>query len=488
MLGSFRSRLVATVIALVAVTALAVGGLGYLLVERSLRTQLVDDSLDRTRFNVTELATTDVLPAGADREDFAASGLLDRFVLRGTDGVFVDFGDGDPFASSLAMVDTATRLSPELVALVAEGEVGYQFVELAGGPALLVGARRPEVGPDFYFEYSAAAVDGALADLRRTLVLAGLVVALLGALVAGLVARTVLRPVGAASRGAHLMAGGDLDVRLAEEGGDEMAALAVAFNEMAASLQEKIAELEDSRARERRFVGDVSHELRTPLTALVNEVALMEPHLGSLPPPARRAAEMLGGDVARLRRLVDDLLEVSRLDSDHFPPAVSTIDVTAFLGAVVAERFPEAVLTVSGRPQVTADRLGLERVVANLLDNARTHAPGAAVTVAASIDDGVLVVEVADTGPGVPDEALPHLFDRFFMVDPSRRVGPGWGCLSPPATPHAWEETSPRTMAAEGRGMMFRLSVPVTASLPGGDGGAIPAAESEGARPFTGGT
>jgi two-component system sensor histidine kinase MtrB len=488
MLGSFRSRLVATVIALVAVTALAVGGLGYLLVERSLRTQLVDDSLDRTRFNVTELATTDVLPAGADREDFAASGLLDRFVLRGTDGVFVDFGDGDPYASSLDMVETPARLSPELVSLVAEGEIGYQFVELDAGPALLVGARRPEVGPDFYFEYSAVAVEGALADLRRTLVGAGLGVALIGALVAGLIARTVLRPVRAASHGAHRMAGGDLEVRLAEEGGDEMAALAVAFNEMAASLQEKIAQLEDARARERRFVGDVSHELRTPLTALVNEVALVEPHLGSLPPPARRAAEMLGGDVARLRRLVDDLLEVSRLDSDHFPPALSTIDVAAFLGAVVAERLPEAVLSAPGGPQVTVDRRGLERVVANLLDNARAHAPRATVTVTASVDDAVLVVEVADTGPGVPDEALPHLFDRFFMVDPSRRGGTGLGLSI--AARHAARMGGDLTArhGPGGRGMVFRLRVPVTASLPGGDSGATSAAESEGVHPFTGGT
>ncbi|MDQ3782397.1 MAG: hypothetical protein M3349_05595, partial [Actinomycetota bacterium] len=143
MLRSFRSRLVATVIALVAVTALLVGGLGYLLVQRSLRSQLVDDAVARTRFNVTELATTEVLAAGADREQFDASGLLARFVLRGTEGVFVDFGDGDPFVSSPRLDDAPDRLDPELVALVDSGEIGYQFTELGEEPVLVVGVARP---------------------------------------------------------------------------------------------------------------------------------------------------------------------------------------------------------------------------------------------------------------------------------------------------------------------------------------------------------
>jgi signal transduction histidine kinase len=487
MLRSFRSRLVATVIGLVAVTAVLVGGLGYLLAERSLRSQLVDDAVARTRFNVTELATTEVLPAGADREQFAASGLLDRFVLRGSDGVLVDFGDGDPYASSLDLVDAAARVSPELRDLVDRGQIGYQFLEMETGAALLVGVRRPEIGPDFYFEFSAAEVDLALSELRRVLGWAGLAVALLGALVAGIIALTVLRPVRDASRGAERMAGGDLEVRLAERGGDELGAMAAAFNDMAASLQQKIAQLEESRARERRFVGDVSHELRTPLTALVNEAAMLEPHLAGLPESSRRVGEMLVGDVARLRHLVDELLEVSRLDTEH-PPVATLVDVEPFLAAVVADRLPEAVLTVTGEPSVVIDRAGLERVVANLLDNARNHAPDADVAVTASVADGEMVVTVTDNGPGVPEESLPVLFDRFYMVDPSRRGGTGLGLSI--AAGHAARMGA--DLAAHrgpgGVGMAFRLAVPVTASLPGGDRQATSTVQREGEDHVMGGT
>ncbi|CAN5483011.1 HAMP domain-containing sensor histidine kinase [soil metagenome] len=470
MLRSFRSRLVATVIALVAVTALLVGGLGYLLVERSLRSQLVDDAVARTRFNVTELATTEVLPADADREQFAATGLLPRFVLRGTDGVFVDFGDGEPFVSSLDLVEVPSRLSPELRALVESGEIGYQFAALDGEPVLFIGARRPDIGPDFYFEYSAAEVDRALTELRRVLLGAGLGVAALGALVAGLIARTVARPIRAAASGAHRMAEGDLEVRLAERGGDEIGALAVAFNEMAGSLQQKIAELEESRARERRFVADVSHELRTPLTALVNEAAILAPHLGALPAEPRLVGEMLVGDVGRLRRLVEELLEVSRLDTAVQPPETAAIDLDAFLAAVIAERNPEASLTVAGEHRITVDRIGLERVVANLLDNARTHAPGAAVAVDASVDEAELVLTVTDAGPGVPEAVLPYLFDRFYMVDPARRGGTGLGLAI--AARHATRMGAALTARGGdgGIGMVFELRAPVTAWLPGGDG------------------
>lgn len=471
MLRSFRSRLVATVIALVAVTALLVGGLGYLLVQRSLRSQLVDDAVARTRFNVTELATTEVLAAGADREQFDASGLLARFVLRGTEGVFVDFGDGDPFVSSPRLDDAPDRLDPELVALVDSGEIGYQFTELGEEPVLVVGVARPGVGPDFYFEFSADEVDAALAELRRVLAGAGLGVAVLGALVAGMIARTVLRPVRAASQGAHRMAEGDLEVRIPPRGADELGALAVAFNDMAASLQQKIAELEDSRARERRFVADVAHELRTPLTALVNEAAILSPHLGTLPSEPRLVGEMLVSDVGRLRHLVEELLEVSRLDTATPTPEPSPVDIEAFLAAVVTDRHPEATLTVAGNRPVTVDRVGLERVVANLLDNARTHAPGASVSIAADLTGDVLTITVADDGPGVADAALPLLFDRFFMADAARRGGTGLGLAI--AAQHAARMGAELTArhAEGGRGITFELRMSVTGSLPGGDDG-----------------
>ncbi len=481
MLRSVRTRLIVTVIALVAVTAILLGALSYGLVRRSLRSQLVDDAVARTEFNIGVLATTDVLPAGATREELEDSALVDRFLLRGTTGVYVEFpGSGEPFATSLALVDAGSILAPELRRIVDAGEIGYEFLDLVGEPSLVVAGRRPAGGPDFYFVFSAAAVQSALDQLRSVLVGAGLGVVLVGALVAGVIARTVLRPVREASVAARRMTTGDLDVRVPTRGGDEFADLAGSFNAMAASLRQKIEQLEQSQARERRFVADVSHELRTPLTALVNEAAAVEATLHTLPAEQRRIGELLIHDVGRLRRLVDELLEVSRLDTSPDLVDPVEIDVEAFLSAVVAERHPDAELRVAGeRRRVSVDRVGLERIVSNLLDNARTHAPGSAVWVDAWAGADELVITVADDGPGVAAEALPHLFDRFYKADPSRQGGTGLGLAI--VAQHVRRlggrlEVRPRP----GRGLVFEVRLPVTTSLPHGDEGENLQSDAEG--------
>src|SRR5206468_1201339 len=141
------------------------------------------------------------------------------------------------------------------------------------------------------------------------------ILVLLAALAGVVLARSALRPVARASEAAHSLAEGLLETRLPVEGTDEFGAWAQSFNEMAAALEAKIAELQAAQARERRFTADVAHELRTPVTALMGEAALLREHLAQMPPESRRPAELLIGDVARLRRLVEDLMEVSRFDA-----------------------------------------------------------------------------------------------------------------------------------------------------------------------------
>jgi two-component system sensor histidine kinase MtrB len=469
MFRSFRSRLIVTVIALIALTAGSVALLSYFLVRESLRDQLVNDAVTRAEFNITVLASTDQLPEGAGPQDFQRSGLVDRFLLRGTGGVYVEFPDGETYASGPGLLDAGSLISEEVRDVVARGEYGYEFLELDGEPALVVAGRRPPDGPDFYFFYSAADVTNAISQLARMLLIAGLAVLVLGALGAGLIARRVLRPVAVAGRAANLMSSGDLSVRLPAETNDELGSLAVAFNRMATSLEDQINALVEAHDRERRFVADVSHELRTPLTALVNEAAMLQQRVDRLPEGDRRIAEMLVNDVSRLRVLVEELLEVSRLEAGSMPVDTSNIDVARFLAAVIADRYPAARLHVAesvGR--VNTDRRSLERIVGNLLDNARNHAPEAEVTVSAGILDSALVVEVADKGPGVPEQDLPHLFDRFYKADASRQGGSGLGLAI--AAEHArrigGELTASRGVAG---GMVFRLSLPVTDSLQTGD-------------------
>ncbi len=488
MIRSFRARLIVTVIALVAVTAAALSVGAYLLVRRSLRSQAVDDALARAQFNVGVLADAQVLPEGAGRPELEASGLVERFLLRGTDGVFVEFPDGsEAFASQLALVDTPDIVDAGLRSLVDQGILAYQFLDVAGDPALVVAARRPPAGPDFYFFSSTADVGDALGQLRRALLGGGLALVAVAALAAGGISRRVLRPVRQASAAAEAMAGGDLSVRLPEGTRDEFGTWADAFNRMAASLQEKVAALQAAQERERRFVADVSHELRTPLTSLINEAAMVRDHLAALPGSDQRLGELLVADTSRMRHLVEELLEISRLDAGTVDADADAppLDVDRFVQAVVAQRHPEARVAIDPLPgPLPVDRLALERILGNLVDNAHAHAPGADVQVGGGLRDGWLWLVVADDGPGVPAGDLPRLFDRFYKADAARGGGSGLGLAI--AREHARRLGGDLTArAGEAGGLVFDLMLPVTQPLPAGDPAATAAAQAGGERKDT---
>jgi two-component system sensor histidine kinase MtrB len=226
-------------------------------------------------------------------------------------------------------------------------------------------------------------------------------------------------------------------------------------------------------------VADVAHELRTPLTALVAEASLIERDLDALSPDARRAAELLVADVRRLRLLVDDLMEVSRFDAGAERPALQPVDLGRLVTGAVAARLPRAAVTLPSTTLVVeSDPRRLDRIVGNLLDNARDHAPGSPVEVAlTTADEGVLIV-VADRGPGVPADALGRLFERFYKADPSRAGGSSGLGLAIAAEHAALLGGTLRARNRPGGGMVFALTLPVTRPLPAGDGTDTPAADA----------
>jgi two-component system sensor histidine kinase MtrB len=239
---------------------------------------------------------------------------------------------------------------------------------------------------------------------------------------------------------------------------------------MAAALDETIGRLRASQAQNRRFVADVSHELRTPLTALVAEASILREELDALPPGSRRAAELLVGDVSRFRTLVEELMELSRFDAAAEQVSVAPVDLVRLVTAIAAGRAPEGVLDLPAQPLVVeTDARRLERIVANLLDNVAEHAPASPAEVTLRADGGTVVLNVADRGPGVDAAALPHLFDRFYKADPSRRGGSsGLGLAI--AREHAALLGGALSAANRpGGGLVLELRLPVTERLPPGD-------------------
>jgi two-component system sensor histidine kinase MtrB len=244
---------------------------------------------------------------------------------------------------------------------------------------------------------------------------------------------------------------------------DEFGTWAERFNRMADSLADTIGRLETAEAQNRRFVADVAHELRTPLAALVAEASILREHLGALPAESRRAGELLVADVGRLRTLVDDLMEVSRFDARAEQIYVEPVELGRLVRSVVAARLPEAALTTPEVPFVVeTDPRRLERILGNLLDNAREHAAGAAVEVSLTADAGEIVLAVADRGPGVPADRLERIFERFYKADPSRHGGSsGLGLAI--AAEHAALLGGYLTAANRaGGGLRIELRLPVT--------------------------
>lgn len=467
-----RGRLLVTLVGLVALTSVVLGVGAYLYVATSLHEQQLDGATAQTDFNVGVLVPQFLGP-DASPGDLATTGLVEALQLRGGAGAVVDFGAGDRITWGFAAAGVVPLLSAELVAIVERGEIGYQRLSLPDGtPYLVTGARPPAGGPAFYFLFDATETEAAIERLGQALLVGGVLLTLLAVLAAGAVTRGVLRPVRDASVAADRIGTGDLSARLPVVSRDEFGAWAATFNRMAASLERTVGELREAEDRQRAFVADVSHELRTPMTALVQEAGMLRAHLDLLPPDGRRAGELLVGDVARLRALVDDLMEISRFDAEAEVATLTEFDLAAFVRAIVAARLPSARIRMTDEPsRVVLDRRRLERILGNLLDNARQHGGGAAVEVAVEHEDGAVRIEVADRGPGVAAEALPALFERFHKADPSRSQG-GSGLGLAIAREHA--ELLGGTLRAAprpGGGLRFELVLPVTRPLPVGDEG-----------------
>ena len=266
-----------------------------------------------------------------------------------------------------------------------------------------------------------------------------LVLLLIVALLSVWISRTVARNLQPVIRGTQAIAGGDLSYRIpaAASSLDEVVAVAESFNRMAEQVQQ-------SRQAQRDFVANVGHDLKTPLTSIQGFAQALEDGAAADPAAKVRAASIIRSESQRLGKLVEELLELARLDGNALRLKCQPLDIDEELAHLIdsyAERSRAANVQLRFQPaaaglKLTADRERLRRVFSNLLDNALTHTPpGGAVTVSTQRVAGDanqtawLEVTVTDTGKGIPAGDLPHLFERFYQVDKARsgRRGSGLG-------------------------------------------------------------
>lgn len=310
----------------------------------------------------------------------------------------------------------------------------------ANGPTMYLVAVETEGGGAVRVAVPLSSVQARRSLLRRRMIIA-VGVGLAAAILLGFYAiRTVTRPLQAMTRTAERLARGDYDVPPPDDKQprDELALLSRTLAQLAGELQMRISQLRSAEKVRREFLASAAHELRTPVTAISG---YSETLLGGTVDDAasKEFLATIHRNAARIARLVDDLLELARLDArpelaERVPvtlaPVIAHAAATA-RAAAAARGLPEPAITVEVAADLAAlgDGDGLEHVVQNLIDNAVGHG-GGTIRVAACRADGKIRLTVADDGPGIAPEHLDRIFERFYRVDAGRsraRGGSGLG-------------------------------------------------------------
>lgn len=271
----------------------------------------------------------------------------------------------------------------------------------------------------------------ALRQLGPTLAIVGAVLVVIGTMAAALLIFGPVRPrLRSLEDAARKVGAGDLTARAREDGGDEVAALAHAFNQMTHDLQQRAEQLQAADRTRRLLLADVSHELMTPLTGMRGYLETLSLQANSLDPATReRYLAIIRDETQRVEHIVGDLLDLSRLEGGGESFDVQDVPLEDVFGRVLArhgraaeQKGVELTTNVApGAEIVSGDPMRLEQALQNLAANALRHTPrGGRVTLNAVSEAGAVLITVSDTGSGIPSEHLPHVFDRFYKVDPSR--------------------------------------------------------------------
>jgi two-component system sensor histidine kinase MtrB len=449
-----RARLTLTFAMVSAVVAVAVAGISYAIVRGDTWRSNIDRAARETRVHLEDAAAT--LPPDPTAPQVRR--FLAEVRARSTAEVVAVLGD--------RTLTTAPRFSAAQVpgavrAPVGGGRVVALRTTVGGDQVIVVGGAVLPAGPELYLFFPQQQTAQDLARLAAVLAATSGALVVVSAVVGAVAASGLLRPIARTRAAVRAVAAGDLDARLVVEGDDELAELARAFNAMTAALRRNIGELRELEAGQRRFVSDVSHELRTPLTALTTACEVLEVNTDGLTDAGRRAARLVVVESRRLAALVEDLMEISRMDAGAADMTLERVDVTRAINGALRSRGWHDDVQVRGEDGVTAlmDARRLDAIVGNLVGNARTYGgPPIVVTVRSSADE--VLVDVADQGDGIPSQHLQRVFDRFYKVDRARSAGGtglGLAIARENARLHGGELT---VVSEQGQGTTFTLRLP----------------------------
>ncbi|MFZ8926956.1 MAG: MtrAB system histidine kinase MtrB, partial [Candidatus Nanopelagicales bacterium] len=353
-----------------------------------------------------------------------------------------------------------------------------RYLDGRSAPGIVVGAPLAvtDVGTyELYYLFPLTDEESTLDLVRSSVIGTGILLVVLLGVVAAIVTRQVVAPVRSAARVAEQFSDGHLRERMAVRGEDDLARLAMAFNDMAASLEQQIHRLEELSAVQQRFVSDVSHELRTPLTTIRMAADLLFESRADLDPPTARSAELLQTQLDRFENLLSDLLEISRYDAGAAVLDLETVDLVSLVTRAAESSRPLAdrrgsTVTVTALTEpcpVECDPRRIDRVMRNLLDNAIEHGEGHPIEITIASDGTAAAVTVRDHGVGLSDADIAHVFDRFWRADPARArttggTGLGLSIAMEDTRLHAgWLEA----WGQPGVGACFRLTLPCRADV-----------------------
>ena len=496
-----RSLRLRVVTAIVVLSALVIGSVGFM-VMRQISNGLVKSRVDASVAEArTETATARERLGSAGGNDFdpetqlrlLVENLVARGEVKGFDVVVRGpVGDGSTSGGVRTTPAVDTDSVPDSLRTTVEGGedgIAWTYTRIlytetndtdrTDQPGVAVGSTvvLPSDGGTYalYFLFPMGEEQETLFLLRQVLLTAGIVLLVLIAGVAALVTRQVITPVRLARRVAERIASGRLEERMHVAGEDDIARLAMSFNQMAEALQSQIRKLVELSRVQRTFVSDVSHELRTPLTTVRMAGDVLHDARETFDPVTARAAELLQTELDRFENLLGDLLEISRFDAGA---AVLDLEdtnlgdvvhrVVGAVGPVALQRGVPLTVMDDGVFMAEVDVRRVERIVRNLLTNAIDHADGSAVTVRLAADGEATAVTVRDHGVGLQPGQSAMVFNRFWRADPARArttggTGLGLAIALEDARLHGgWLQA----WGTPGGGAQFRLTLPRRAGDP----------------------